>query len=211
MSDDITLGEAVQREYEAWEKEQLLDIRKQLEEAKVRSQIASLNSETELTPGLAAIFTGRSERNLRELRGTKSGPVYTQPETDSTARNQKITYRLGDLKDWLASQRTTSTIHAAERRGTMFATLQSLGVPEPFWVHKQKGVEAILGHVLATPLTSNLISGHAAHIEWIEWPHALRMPWSNGQQRQVFEVPYTTLLTRALDAANAGREATELI
>lgn len=94
MSDDITLGEAVQSEYEAWERAQLLDVRKQLEEAKVRSQIAALHNDTELTPGLAAIFTGRSERNLRELRGTKSGPAYTQPETDSTARNQKITYRL---------------------------------------------------------------------------------------------------------------------
>lgn len=207
MSDEVTLGEAVQKEYETWEKQQLLDIRKQLEEAKVRSQIAALHDDTELMPGLAAIFIGRSERNLRELRGTKNGPAYTQPDTDSTARNQKITYRLGDLKDWLASQRTTSTIHAAQRRGTMFATLQSLGVPEPFWVTQTKGVETILGHVYATHLTPELISGEAAHIEWIDWPEAMRRAWANPAQRQLFEAPYTSLLTGALEAADAGRVA----
>lgn len=211
MSDDITLGEAVQNEYEAWEKAQLLDVRKQLEEAKVRSQIAALHNDTELTPGLAAVFTGRSERNLRELRGTKSGPAYTQPETDSTARNQKITYRLGDLKDWLASQRTTSTIHAAQRRGTMFATLQGLGVEEPFWITETKGVDAILGHVLATPLTPELISGQEAHIEWFDWPEAMRRAWINPAQRTLFEAPYTSLLTGALEAAETGRVAASVI
>lgn len=211
MSDDITLGEAVQKEYEAWERAQLLDVRKQLEEAKVRSQIAALHNDTELTPGLAAIFTGRSERNLRELRGTKSGPAYTQPETDSTARNQKITYRLGDLKDWLASQRTTSTIHAAQRRGTMFATLHSLGVEEPFWITESKGVDAILGHVLATPLTPELLSGEAAHIEWFDWPEAMRRAWLNGAQRNLFEAHYTSLLTGALEAVQTGRVAAKVI
>lgn len=211
MSDDITLGEAVQREYDAWERGQLLDVRKQLEEAKVRSQIAALHDDTELTPGLAAVFTGRSERNLRELRSTKSGPAYTQPETDSTARNQKITYRLGDLKDWLASQRTTSTIHAAQRRGTMFATLHSLGVEEPFWITESKGVDAILGHVLATPLTPELLAGEAAHIEWFDWPEAMRRAWLNGAQRKLFEAHYTSLLTGALEAAETGRVAASVI
>ena len=211
MSDDITLEEAVQKEYEAWERAQLLDVRKELEEAKVRSQIAALHDDTELSPGLAAVFIGRSERNLRELRSTKSGPAYTQPETDSTARNQKITYRLGDLKDWLASQRTTSTIHAAQRRGTMFATLHSLGVEEPFWITESKGVDAILGHVLATPLTPELISGEAAHIEWFDWPEAMRRAWLGVAQRKLFEDPYTSLLTEALEAAQTGRVAASVI
>jgi hypothetical protein len=207
------LAGSCEAQYRDWEEGLSPTIKEQLRQARVRADMAQMPDATPIDSELAAVYLCTSSATLKRMRSEGTGPKYQQPQTiaGTTARNQKIVYLMGELKRWLEGQSTASTMNAAELRGTMFATLQSLGVPEPFWVGKHKGMEAILGHVLATPLTPELIAGEAAHIEWIEWPGALRMGWSNGAQRKVFEVPYTALLTGALEAASAGREATELM
>ena len=201
---------SIDAQYQQWEAALPSEIREQLLLARVRAGMAQMPDATPIDSELAAVYLCTSSATLKRMRSEGTGPKYQQPQTISgtTARNQKIVYLMGELKRWLAEQTTASTMNAAELRGTMFATLQSLGTPEPFWAGEHKGVDVIFGHVLATPLTPELMSGEAAHIEWIDWPEAMRRGWFNGVQRAVFEDRYTKLLTGALDAANAGREAT---
>lgn len=201
---------SIDAQYLQWEERLPQAIKEQLLQARVRADMAQMHDATPVDSELAAVYLCVSSATLKRMRSEGTGPKYQQPQTiaGTTARNQKIVYLMGELKRWLSEQTTASTMNAAELRGTMFATLQSLGTPEPFWAGEHKGVDAILGHVLATPLTPELMSGELAHIVWIDWPEAMRRGWSNGAQRAVFENQYTKLLTGALDAANAGREAT---
>lgn len=204
---------SIDAQYQHWEAALPSEIREQFLHARVRADMAQMPDATPIDSELAAVYLCTSSATLKRMRSEGTGPKYQQPQTISgtTARNQKIVYLMGELKRWLAEQTTASTMNAAELRGTMFATLQGLGTPEPFWIGQHKGMEAILGHVLATPLTEELKSGKTAHIEWIDWPGALRMGWSDGVQRKVFEGRYIKLLTEAFQAVNAGREATVIM
>ena len=212
MSGQITGIEALDVAYENWVGHLSPDIRQEFSNAKVRASLASMPDDTPVGVDLAAVYLCSSPATLKRMRAEGTGPKYLQPKTNegTTARNQKISYLMGELKVWLKAQTTSSTMHAAELRGTMFATLQDLATLEPFWVKKVKGVEAILGHVLATDL-AGLISDEEARIEWMDFGAALALPWSDSGQRKAFEEPFKRLLTRTLDAAQAGHETGELL
>ena len=205
--------QALDEQYEAWSKELPQAIREQFAMAKVRAGLSQMPDATPVDADLAAVYLCTSPATLKRMRAEGTGPKYQQPQTNSgsTARNQKITYLMGELKRWLDGQSTSSTMHAAELRGTMFATLQDLGHLEPFWIGSHKGIEVNLGHVLATPLTPSLISDGAAHIEWLDWGAALSLPWTQKGQRVVFEVPFKTLLESVLQNAFTGCERGEFL
>jgi len=212
MTEELAGIELLDRAHEDWMRHLPSDIREQFSKAKVRASLASMPDETPVGVDLAAVYLCTSPATLKRMRAEGTGPKYLQPQTNAgtTARNQKISYLMGDLKVWLRSQSTASTMHAAELRGTMFATLGDLATLEPFWVKKVKGVEAVLGHVLATDV-AGLISDQDAQIEWLDWAGALRLPWPNREQRQTFEELFKRILGRALDAAQAGLEASEML
>lgn len=199
--------------HEDWMRHLPSDIREQFALAKVRAGLSQMPDATPIEADLAAVYLCTSPATLKRMRAEGTGPKYQQPQTNSgtTARNQKITYLMGGLKRWLNEQATSSTMHAAELRGTMFATLQSLGALEPFWLKKHGAVEIVLGHVLATPLISDLLYGESAHIEWIDWVEALRLPWIEFNQRKCFEGLYLSILTNALESAHRGLEASEIL
>lgn len=202
MKTSESQADSIDAQYQQWEERLPQAVKEQLLQARVRADMAQMHDATPVDSELAAVYLCVSSATLKRMRSEGTGPKYQQPQTiaGTTARNQKIVYLMGELKRWLSEQTTASTMNAAELRGTMFATLQSLGTPEPFWAGEHKGVDAILGHVLATPLTPELMSGEVAHIEWIDWPEAMRRGWSNGAQRAIFEDRY-----RSLDLRLCGR------
>jgi hypothetical protein len=205
--------QAMDASHDDWMRHLPSDIREQFALAKVRAGLSQMPDTTPVDADLAAVYLCTSPATLKRMRAEGTGPKYLQPKTNegTTARNQKISYLMGELKRWLEGQSTNSTMHAAELRGTMFATLQDVGRLEPFWIGKHKGVEVVLGHVLATPLTPSLISDGAAHIEWLDWGAALSLPWTLKEQRAVFEVPFKTLLESALQNAFTGFERGEFL
>ncbi len=213
MSSNPAGIKALDAAHDDWMRHLPSDIREQFSMAKVRAELAAMPDATPVDSDLAAVYLCTSAATLKRMRAEGTGPKYLQPKTNdgTTARNQKISYLMGELKRWLEGQSTSSTMHAAELRGTMFATLQDAGRLEPFWVGKYKGVEVILGHVLATSLTPSLISDGAARIEWLDWGQALGLPWTQKEQRAVFEQPFKSLLKNALDVVLAGFEAGEIL
>jgi hypothetical protein len=213
MSSNPAGIKALDAAHDDWMRHLPSDIREQFSKAKVRAELAAMPDATPVDSDLAAVYLCTSAATLKRMRAEGTGPKYLQPKTNdgTTARNQKISYLMGELKRWLEGQSTSSTTHAAELRGTMFATLQDAGRLEPFWVGKHKGVEVIIGHVLATSLTPSLISDGAARIEWLDWGQALGLPWTQQEQRSVFEEPFELLLKNALDAAHAGFETGEFL
>lgn len=212
MSEGLEGIELLDRAHADWMQHLPSDIRQQFERAKVRASLAFMPDETPVGVDLAAVYLCTSPATLKRMRAEGTGPKYLQPQTNAgtTARNQKISYLMGELKDWLRSQSTSSTMHAAELRGTMFATLQDLAILEPFWVSRVKGVEAILGHVLATDV-AGLISDAEAHIEWLDFGGALSLPWSDRKQRQTFEGSFFNALQMLHQRIESGREASEVL
>lgn len=209
---DISRAEALEDQYEGWMRALPSDIRAQFVAAKVRAHMAFMPDGTPIDADLAAVYLCVSPATLKRMRAEGTGPTYQQPRTNegTTARNQKITYLMGELKRWLQEQSTSSTMHAAELRGTMFATLQDLTREHPFWIKKVGGVEAVLGHVLATDVSS-LISDPEAHIEWLDWIEVLSLPWALIHQRKVFERYVFDLVETLKDRVLAGAEASEIL
>lgn len=83
----------------------------------------------------AAIYLGISIKSLARYRMNGSGPSYHQyPLEGSRARNQKVYYKMGDLRDWRESHKVRSTVEAATKRGLCFATVNDLERVEPFWI-----------------------------------------------------------------------------
>ncbi len=212
MSEQTAGIELLDAAHEEWMRHLPSDIREQFSKAKVRASLASMPDDTPVGVDLAAVYLCTSPATLKRMRAEGTGPKYLQPKTNegSTARNQKISYLLGELKGWLRAQSTASTMHAAELRGTMFATLQDLATLEPFWVSRVKGVEAVLGHVLAKDV-AGLLSDEEAQIKWLDWGAALGLPWADPEMRQTFEKPYRSLLLASLNGSDAGREATDML
>ena len=63
--------------------------------------IAIMASDATRSAGLAAIFLGISEKTLARHRQNGDGPVYIQyPSSGSTSRNQKVNYKMRDLREW---------------------------------------------------------------------------------------------------------------
>lgn len=209
---DISRAEALEDEYEGWMRALPSDIRAQFVAAKVRAHMASMPDGTPIDADLAAVYLCVSPATLKRMRAEGTGPTYQQPRTNegTTARNQKITYLMGELKRWLQEQSTSSTMHAAELRGTMFATLQDLTREHPFWIKKVGGVEAVLGHVLAIDV-AGLISDPEAHIEWLDWIGALSLPWANATVRNIFEEPVLAAISVNLQEIASGNESTQLL
>ncbi len=205
---DISRAEALEDEYEGWMRALPSDIRAQFVAAKVRAHMASMPDGTPIDADLAAVYLCVSPATLKRMRAEGTGPTYQQPRTNegTTARNQKITYLMGELKRWLQEQSTSSTMHAAELRGTMFATLQDLTREHPFWIKKVGGVDAVLGHVLAIDV-AGLMSDPEAHIEWLDWIGALSLPWPASAHRAIFEPQVKRVLFVADQKMLAGTEA----
>lgn len=211
-AENASPGLDIEKHHDDWMRGLPSEIRDQFAKAKVRSGMAAMPDSTPVDVDLAAVYLCTSPATLKRMRAEGTGPTYQQPKTNlgTTARNQKIVYLMGELKRWLQEQTTSSTMHAAELRGTMFTSLQDLATPEPFWVGKVKGVDAILGHVLASE-PSISFSDSEAQIEWLDWATSMGLPWSHQQQRAVFETPFASALQSVHRRLEAGREATAIL
>lgn len=116
----------------------------------------------------AAIYLGISIKSLARYRMNGSGPSYHQyPLEGSKARNQKVYYKMGDLRDWRNSHKVNSTIDAATKRGLCFATVNDIERVEPFWIQDFY----ILDH--ATCISKERFAEHLINedhnITWLSW------------------------------------------
>ena len=116
----------------------------------------------------AAIYLGISIKSLARYRMNGSGPSYHQyPLEGSKARNQKVYYKMGDLRDWRESHKVKSTIEAATKRGLCFTTVNDIERVEPFWIQDLY----IIDH--ATYISKELFTEHLLNekhdIIWLSW------------------------------------------
>lgn len=148
-----------------WIKHLPMELRESFLNAKVRSQLNALDDDTPLTQDLASIYLDVSDATLKRMRASGKGPQYIQGsgEEGSVARNQKVLYTVGSLKDWISKNRTQSTGHAAIRRGLMFTSVQDISIQEPWW---RGSSGSILGHVYSSQIKEHQQMGNT--IVWLD-------------------------------------------
>lgn len=94
--------------------------------------IAIMASDATRSAGLAAIFLGISEKTLARHCQNGDGPVYIQyPSSGSTSRNQKVNYKMRDLREWQNRHLVKSTMDAGVLRGLAFMRVNDLVISQP--------------------------------------------------------------------------------
>ena len=172
-----------------------------LKHAEIANIIAQLNDEVVIDVELAALYFGISDKTLAKYRQDGSGPPYYQyPLVNSKARNQKVYYKMGDLKVWREQNKISSTMDAATRRGMAFCTLSDVTIALPFWISN----DIILDHALdssAETFTQRLKNSENSII-WLNWQNALENTWQSAEIKNKFLSPYAALLTKLLGKVN---------
>jgi len=171
------------------------DLLKQLEEAKIVNEIATMGDDVTLSAELAAVFLRSSPKKLATLRQEGGGPVYMQyPNQGSKARNQPVHYKLKALKDWQREREVQTTMDAAVARGMAFADLRQ---EVPFWV-AGKGVHS---RILTPSYTANAaecrenLNNPIVHTVWMRWGDALIRKWHSTAQKRSFMEKFAAAAT----------------
>jgi hypothetical protein len=185
-------------------------IRARVEQAMARGMLAKLPDETVVESDLAALYLAISRSSLRRIVGN-GGPRPTKnPESGSTAFNQKSLFEMGELRRWQAKNKAGGVAEQALIRGLAFQSVSDLAIEQPFWMRHQRRRDSILGHGLTLPpeIVEGLLDDPQVGVEWLPWDEALSLPWESSEQRELFEPLYFSCLRQSLDAVEAGRVAT---
>jgi len=189
-------------------------IRESFVNAKVRSSLSQLDNSTPLTQDLASLYLDVSDATLKRMRANNTGPAYVQgqPEDGGKSRNQKVIYTVGALKDWIESNKTTSTGHATIRRGLMFGTINDLLIPEPWWANKegvlhQHGFAWFDIRLFYGTDGTDISNGADFEIVWLSVHDALTQRWLAPKERTQFDDIYADLLRQCLAMNGSAIEA----
>jgi hypothetical protein len=184
-------------------------LRASLERAMARNALAGLADETVVESDLAALYLGISLSTLRRIGATGDLKAIKNPESGSTAFNQKALFEMGELRRWREMNKAGGVAEQALLRGLAFSSLSDLAIEQPFWTRRQGRTETILGHglTLLPEIVEAVLGNSQMSVAWLPWDEALGLPWESAEQRELFEPLYVECLRRALGAAEAGREA----
>ncbi len=186
-------------------------IRASLERAMARNALAGLADETVVESDLAALYLGISLSTLRRIAKGELKSI-KNPESGSTAFNQKALFEMGELRRWREKNKAGGVAEQALLRGLGFQALSDLAIEQPFWTRHQGRGESILGHGLTLPpeIVESSLSDPQIGVEWLTWEAALSLPWESVEQRELFQPLYVACLKHALGSAEAGGVATEM-
>ena len=89
--------------------------------AAVWKSFEGLPSDAVIPAKLAAVYLGLGEKTLTRLRQSGAGPRYIQHlvNKNSRTRNQKVSYQLSNLQEYLSSRKVQSPLQVAKLRGTI--------------------------------------------------------------------------------------------
>lgn len=160
----------------------------------VIDRIARLSDDATVSAELAALYLGFSVKTLARWRQTGNGPSYYQyDDPESTARNQKVTYRMGDLRDWRNQHRVTSSMDAAMRRCMAFNSLYDLAGAYPFWQTRQEEIVSPIA-CMTKETFAEVLRDFDGDVVWLSWRNALHRRWKEQGFRGQFQLSYVELL-----------------
>lgn len=161
-----------------------------------------------LTTSEAAIFLRSSVSALEAMRAKGIGPVYIQGGgRASLGSNQKCLYEKADLLAWQRTNKVSSTVEAAVRKGQLFTTLAGIAAVEAFWIDSQG---QIMGIVEQAPTGVVIERLGLYDIEWLAVSDAAGRAWSDLEGHRAVVGSLSDILGRELARGRSGLEASEL-
>lgn len=171
-------------------------------------RLGALPDSATLTGSEAAIFLRISNTQIDRLRVSGQGPAYMQGGSyGAKGTNQACTYHKRDLVVWQQSNKVTSAMQAAIKKGQTFATLFELAQPEAFYVDPIGNIEGMCERAHVATVVERL---GRWDIAWMTPVEAASRPWSSLAAHQDFADEINVLLGRASSAVAAGVEATDI-
>ncbi|WP_123070298.1 helix-turn-helix domain-containing protein [Massilia aurea] len=186
----------------------LIDLNEPLAQLDVLARLHALPDAVALTTSEAAVFLRSSVSALEAMRAKGTGPTYIQGGgRGSLGANQKCLYEKADLLAWQRSNKVSSTVEAAVRKGQLFTTLGELAQPEAFWVdaHGQ-----VVGMVEAASVSTVIERLGVFDIEWMRPADAACRAWDDIAEHLTFGSGLVSVLRREIDKIEAGYEASEI-
>lgn len=202
-----------------------LGIAEELEAAVARSTIAALHDETMLPENLAALYLNMSTAALAEMRSSKKAgdtsrgvegpPMVKIIPKGSIGQNQSVSYRLGDLREYIKKNTSTSSWGAASQAGLLgWCTVQV-----PFFTAMKGRTQILLGSIwdLANPLRDELfaaLSRGEIDFDWMTSQEACTRRWRSSAQHEAFARKGLELLINAphdIEIAISGTKLDEAL
>lgn len=182
--------------------------REMLHRLDVLERLHRLPDAAALTTSEAAVFLRSSVSALEAMRAKGTGPTYIQGGGRGAAgTNQKCLYEKADLLAWQRSNKVSSTVEAAVRKGQLFGSIRDVANLEPFWLDK-KG--QVIGMIEAETIETVLARLGLYDIEWLPVMDALGRPWSEIESHRTVAAQASSLLRQQLHRIDAGLAASEI-
>lgn len=179
-----------------------------LSAAEVWTMLNALPPDIPLTTSEAAIFLRESVTSMERMRKDGSGPVYSQSGgANAKGTNQKCLYDKSDLLAWKESNKVTSSLQAAIRKGQAFATIFDLAQHEAFYLDAKGNVESMVEENLLGTVLERLGKWN---IIWMTPIEAASRRWTDLGKHQEFAAGVQSVLSNALHGVQCGIDATDI-
>ena len=181
-------------------------------ELELLAVLSKLPDDAALSTEEAAVLLRVSPSTLSKMRmpgHPVQGPVFIQGGSKgASGSNQRVTYLVGDIKDWQRENRVSNTHEASARKGQMFATLLDLAEERPYWTDGKGLISGPACDVSEDVFLARILSPEWS-VDWLSATDAALRPWSGiiGKRAHVAEV--TRVLTDLRDEAHAALERDE--
>jgi hypothetical protein len=180
----------------------------QLEIMDTVDRVSELSDDTNISAAFAALYLGMSEKSLSRLRQKGGGPAYMQHHaTGSKARNQRVMYKMIELRSYQKKHTVTSSMEAAVLRGMALMTASALLTEQPFFIRiKPHGKITIIDHILSMESSDfydyvETDCDKNVHTVWFRWDVALNAClWEDrtAHYESMFRNKYHQLLEKIL-------------
>lgn len=180
--------------------------------SEVWSLFSDMPDDATIGVDLAALYLGVSVKTLARYRQNGDGPPYIQYQSsESKARNQRVNYLLGDLRNWRNGHRVNSTMQAAQVRGLAFTSIYDLAKSQPFWIDTLE--EKIIGHALI--MSESTFKGCLKNINceviWLNIEQVLSKQWNHANERRVWHGLLEETLKESLLKSTAQQEKHDIL
>lgn len=177
------------------------NILKHEEMVKIIDSLSAASDDLIVNAEKAALYLGISPSNLSRYRNLGNGPEYIQyPSLNTSARNQKIQYKMKALRDWQSKHTFKSTLDAANKRCMTFSTVNDLIQTQPFWI-KGNLILSLVSESNAEVFARNFIDMELT-VGWLNWQKVFSKDYSLTNEMITHKDKYVRLLRKLLDKAN---------
>lgn len=186
----------------------MLSTEKTLAALDILDRLHRLPDAAALTTSEAAIFLRSSVSALESMRASGAGPAYSQAGARGVAgANQKCLYEKADLLAWIRSNKVSSTMEAATRKGQLFRTVFDIARVEPFWIDSKRLIAGMVERAVVEVVLARL---GVFDIQWLPMIDAVAAPWADLADHQALADEIDGALLFERDRLKAGLEATAL-